>query len=376
MGVRRYFLLSLIAFCLTGHPVKAQTFPVLIAKSRIAIADLRVFVDYDDDSVTSAGPVTFAGPGTFAAWPLDKFGGRLPPDQIARGIRMGLLLWASVLPDMRFRMVQREAEANLIVRFGPYRHSGFADAGGRAYLPDRWADSANGDCGRYEENKWPDGRACGEWEHNIIILQQGRWAVKRADWRGMRETWLDFAWIFDPALPHYSLDGKCRDGKDPAAKWSDTCTPFRESPAFDSLAGVDLAPIFQHEFGHTLMGDHSFSPYECVEYTRRPILSKDRCVRIGDEGFTVMYPGDGVDAWWNRRGVFDGDAFRLKALGYHVSYPVSRATLTLTRPGGGFLKTKDWREAQRAMIWPLQRGVLSAAQAKRELFLVDVELDP
>ena len=372
----RFFLVSASVLCLAGRLVFASPrspassppdnlpIPLLIEKSRAMIADLRVFVDFDED------------PTTFAAWPEDKFGARLPADQIARGIRMGLLLWASVLPDMRFRMVQRESEANLIVRFAPYRNSGFADAGGRAFLPDRWAEKADGDCGRVAENRRPDGKPCGEWEHNIILMQKGRWAVKRADWRGMRETWLDFAWIFDPALPHYTLDGKCRDGKDARALWSDTCTPFRSSPAFDSLAGVDLAPIFQHEFGHTLMGDHAFSPYECADHVRRPVLSRDSCVRIGENGFTVMFPGDGIDAWWNRRGIFEGDAFRLKALGYRVSYPGSRAILILTRPGGSFLKTKDWREAQRAMIWPLQRGVLSPAQAKRELFLTDVELDP
>jgi hypothetical protein len=333
-----------------------------IGLARAALSDLRVFVDFDDD------------PSTFASWPVDKFGRRLPAAEIARGIRLGLLLWASVLPDMRFRLVQRETEANLIVRFGPYRHSGFSDAGGRAFLPEQWAPP-DGDCGRREENRRPDGGRCAEWEHGIILLEEGRWAVDRADWRGMREAWLDFAWIFDPALPHFGEPGRCRDGRDGTAPWREECVPFRASPYFDSLAGADLASVFQHELGHTLLGGHTPAPYACVDKERRPILSRDSCVRLTPDGFSVLFPGDGTDCWWNRRGVFGGDAARLRALGYHLSYPRARAALVLTGPGGRVLRTRDWREAQRAMIWPLQRRVLTAAESRRELFLTDIVLD-
>lgn len=344
-------------------PAQASAPSPAIALARAALPDLRVFVDFDDDTAT------------FAAWPVDKSGHRLPPDQIARGVRLGLLLWASVLPDMRFRLVQREAEANLIFRFGPYRHSGFADAGGRSFMPSQWAP-ADGSCGREAENRRPDGSRCAEWEHGIIALQEGRWAVKAIDWRGMRETWLDFAWIFDPALPHFGEAGHCRDGRDPGARWQEACVPFRQSPYYDSLAGVDLAAVVEHELGHALLGDHTPEPYSCVDLGRRPILSRDRCVRLSPDGFAVMFPGDGVDGWWNKRGVFGGDVARLRALGYRVSYPRARATLVLTGPGGRSLRTRDWREAQRAMIWPLQAGVLSAAQARKQLFLTDIELDP
>ena len=345
--------------------VSANAEPLAVASAapaRAAVADLRVFADFDDDTAT------------FAAWPMDKFGRRLPADQIARGIRLGLLLWASVLPDMRFRLVQREAEANLIVRFGPYRNSGFADAGGRAFMPWQWV-RPDGECGRRKENRRPDGSRCSEWDHGIIVLQQGRWAVNAIDWRGMRETWLDFAWIFDAALPHFGAPGHCRDGRDPGARWNEACVPFAESPYYASLAGADLAAILEHELGHTLMGDHAREPYACVDLGRRPIVSRDSCVRLAPDGFAAMLPGDGVSGWWNSRGVFDGDIARLRELGYRLSYPRARATLILTGPGGRVLRTRDWRVARRAMIWPLQRQVLSPAQARRQLFLTAIVLD-
>ncbi|MBW8886808.1 MAG: hypothetical protein JF616_03525 [Fibrobacteres bacterium] len=330
--------------------------------ARAAISDLKVFVDYDEDTAT------------FASWPVDKFGRRLAAGEIARAIRLGLLLWASVLPDMRFRLVQRESEANLIVRFGPYRMSGFTDAGGRAFTPDEWA-LPDGDCGRKAENRRPNGARCAEWEHCIILLENGRWAVKGIDWRGMRMAWLDFAWIFDPALPHFGAAGKCRDGRDTSAPWTEACVPFRQSPYFDSLAGADLASAFAHELGHTLLGAHTPAPYACADLHRRPILSRDSCVRLTSDGYSILFPGDGLDCWWNRRGVFGADAARLKALGYRVSYPMARAVLILTGPGGRSLRTRDWRAAQAAMIWPLRSRVLSAAEARRELFLTEIRLD-
>ncbi|HKP94752.1 MAG TPA: hypothetical protein VJ385_03245 [Fibrobacteria bacterium] len=361
----RLFLVAAGTWCLAGRlssgavPPPPVPLPPQLEKAAAALADLRVFLDFDDDTAT------------FASWPLDKFGRKLPPDQIARAVRLALSIWASALPDMRFRFVQSEGDANLCVRFGNYRTSGFGDAGGRAFLPSQWSrlDPA---CGRRLENRMPDGSACAEWEHNIIAMMDRRWAVKRADFRGNREVYRDFAWIFDPANPHYAMDGRCRDGRDPKAAWSDTCVPFRKSPAFDSLAGADLASIFEHEFGHTLVGDHTYSPYECVEYGRRPILSRDSCVRLYEGGFSVMFPGDGVDGFWNRRGLFEADAKRLRRMGYRVSYPGTAAILVLAGPRGAFLRTSDWREAQKAMIWPLQRKPLSAGQAARQLFLVDV----
>ena len=98
-------------------------------------------------------------------------------------------------------------------------------------------------------------------------------------------------------------------------------------------------------------------------------------MRILERGFSTLFPGDGIDGWWNRRGVFETDATRLKRIGYRVSYPSGRATILLKMPGDALLKTSDWREAQRAMIWPLQTKPLSAAQARRQLFVVDVSLD-
>ncbi len=342
----------------------ASPFPLEIEKARAAIKDLRVYLDFDDDTFT------------FATWPVDKSLQRLPANQIARGIRLGLALWASVLPDMHFRFVNRPGEANLCFRFGEYVHSGIRPDGARAYLPRDWAPSLDFECGRLAENRYPDGSPCAEWEHNIIIIHTRTWSVRGIDFIGNEIVYRHFAWIFDPALPHYVKDGRgpCRDGRSPGTAWSDTCVPFTKSPLYDSVQGGDLAAIVQHEFGHALMGDHAMSPYECVDYARRPILSKDRCVRIFDGSFSTMYPGDGVDGYWNRRGVFEADAVRLREKGYRVSYPITGAVIRLARPGKALLETSDWREAQRAMIWPLQPAILSKAQAGRELFVVGIEL--
>ncbi len=361
--------------------------PPEIAKAVAALADLRVYIDFDDD------------PKTFAVWPVDKFGRKLPADEIARGVRLGLSLWASVLPDMHFRFVDKTEGANLLIRFGPYARSGFGDAGGRAFLPSEW-NRLDVDCGRFSENKRPDGSGCSEWSGNIITLQSGRWAVKRMDFRGMRETWLDFQWIYDPGRRHYRWKngvgtapgsggvaddgaggGGCGLGGGAAeigggSQWDQTCVDFSKSPYFDSLAGADLAAIFQHEFGHSLMGPHTESPYECVDYARRPILSADSCVRrVPGRGFSVMFPGDGVDGGWNRRGIFAVDAARLKSLGYHTCYPASNYGIVLARPGGAEKIVRDWREAERLLIWPLRPRVLTVAESRREWFVVDLRLD-
>jgi hypothetical protein len=345
------------------HPA----YPLEIDKAVAILRDLRIHLDFDDDTAT------------FASWPVDKDMRKLPADQIARGIRLGLALWASVLPDMRFRFVNRPQEANLCFRFGEYARSGILADGARAFLPRQWADSLDFECGRRAENRYADGRPCGEWEHNIIIVHTRRWAVREADFIANDRVHRHFAWIFDPARPHYVQGGRdrqggCRDGKAPGTAWSDACVPFAKSPFFDSLRGLDLAGVIQHEFGHALVGDHAMSPYECVDQGRRPILSRDSCVRIADGSFSALFPGDGVDSWWNRRGVFAADAARLKRKGYRVSYPVTAASILMARPGGASLRTSDWRAAERAMIWPLQTSIMTREQAAKALFVVDVVL--
>lgn len=344
-------------------PQAASPFPPEIAKARAAIADLRVYLDFDAD------------PNTFATWPVDWARRPLPADQIARAARLGLALWASVLPEMHFRFVNRAAEANLCIRFGDYLHSGIGPNGGRAFLPRQWS-SLDAECGRKAENRLPDGSPCEEWERNIIILHTRTWAVRGIDFTGNELVYRGFAWMVDPAHPHFvpKGGGPCRDGKSAGASWSDTCVAFARSPLYDSLKGNDLAAIIQHEFGHALLGDHTPSPYECADHARRPILSRDSCVRISGEGFSALFPGDGMDGWWNRRGVFAADAARLMRKGYRVSYPGTGAAIVLARPGGRVKRVSDWREAQRAMIWPLRTAILTPGQAARQWFVVDVEL--
>ncbi len=328
-------------------------------KALAHLRDLRVFLDYDDDTAT------------FAAWPVDKFGARLPPDQIARGVRLGLALWASILPDLKFRFVARPEEANLAFRFGDYVRSGFGDGGGRAFLPGEWG-AFDPDCGRYRENRRPDGSRCSEWSHNIITLYRGRWTVAGIDSFGNRSFHEHFSWVFDGRRPHFRrTDGTC--GTDTAgAGWDHACVDYPRSPHFQAMRGVDLPIVVQHEFGHVLMGHHTQSPGEYVDIRRRPILDPAYCVRRLPGGYSAMVPGDGAGSWWNQRGVSGPDAGRLEAMGYSVSYPRSGWTLVLARPGSPDLLLSDWREAEKALIWPLQGKPLSREQARRQYFLVDV----
>jgi hypothetical protein len=328
------------------------------------LSDLRVFLDFDDDT------------STFVAWPVDKLGRPLPADQIARGARLGLALWASVLPDMRFRFVDRPGEANVAFRFGQYLRGGFGDGGGRAFLPQDWSELAI-DCGRVRESEWPDGRPCREWDHNIITFFIGRWAVSKADFVNFRRYGAYLEWVFDRRRPHHRVaGGPCRDGSDSAAAWDHTCTPFGDAPHFESFHGIDLAAIVMHEAGHAILGHHTPEPYSCVDYARRPVFIREKCIRLGPQGFSVMFPGDGVDGWWNRRGVFRADADRLRTMGYRVAYPEAAATLHLARPDGSRLVTRNWAEAEKAMLWTRRSTTLGEAETRRQYYLVDIVLDP
>jgi hypothetical protein len=328
------------------------------------LSDLRVYLDFDDDTTT------------FAAWPVDKLGKPVAADQIARGARLGLSLWDSVLPDMRFRFVNRPEEANVAFRFGAYLNSGFGDGGARAFLPSDWS-KLDIDCGRYRESRWPDGRFCREWDHNIITFNIGRWAAGKVDFVSYREYGAFLEWVFDRKRPHHRVrGGDCVEGSDSAAVWDDTCVPFDKAPHFDSFHGVDLAMVVMHEVGHAIVGHHTPSPYECVDQSRRPAFNRDKCIRLGPEGFSVMFPGNGVESWWNSRGVFRADVARLRDMGYRVAYPLAAATLHLARPDGSRLSTRDWRVAERSMLWSRRSAMLGEDAARRQYFLVDISLDP
>jgi hypothetical protein len=351
-----------LAFLLAAAgPARAE-----LADVKSILPDLRVYLDYDDDTAT------------FAAWPVDKFGRKLPADQIARGARLGLSLWASVLPDMHFRFVGRAGEANLILRFGPYPQAvpqGY-DGWGRAFLPSEWIDEARGDCGKFRESRWPDGRPCREWSQNIITFNVGRWTVSGADTASNLRHQEYLAWVFDRRNPHFRAapDGPCVIGATPGAAWSDACVPFLRAPHHAEIQGVDLAALVQHEFGHTLLGDHTPPPDagEYADLSRLDVLDPGHCVRLSPEGYSILFPGN-EEKWWNRRGVFPLDIRRLKEMEYRVEYPLTRWDLILRRKDGKRYRTRDWSKAVARMIWPSQKTPLTKAQEAREYFLVDLE---
>jgi hypothetical protein len=340
--------------------------PGQTARALEVIRDLRVYLDFDDDTAT------------FASWPVDKFGAKLPADQIARGARVGLSIWASVLPDMRFRFAARPEDANLIFRFGPYlqAQSQGRDGWAMAFLPTGWAERAAPDCGRIRERRRPDGRECLEWTNNIITFNTGRWAVAGADFMSNGRYHEYFSWAFDRRNPHFraSEDGPCVDGSAAAAVWSDRCVPFEQGPHHAEIAGVDLVALVAHEFGHTLLGHHTQEPPggSYIDYHRREAVDSLRCVRLGPLGYSILFQGD-EDKWWNRRGAFPADMERLRSMGYRVNYPATDWNLVLRRRDGTELRTRDWSRALRGMIWPRQATPLSRRQEAKMFFLVDLE---
>lgn len=339
--------------------------PVPPPQALEAIRDLRVHLDFDRDTAT------------FASWPVDKFMRPLPADQIARAARLGLSLWAGILPDMRFRFVSDPREANLVLRFGPYRDSQGMDGWARAFLPDQWG-RADPECGRREEGRRPDGSFCSEWSHNVITFHHRRWAVAGGDF----STGLDFheyiSWVFDRSRPHFVPrgGGPCRDGRSPDAVWSDACVPFPESPHHLEIAGVDLPGVIQHEVGHTLLGDHTPDPPgpSYIDPGRERIVDPAGCVRLGPSGYSCLFRG-AEDKWWNRRCAFRADAERLRGMGYRVQYPTVPWIITLKRRDGATLAVSDWARAESLMLWSRQARPLTRSEAGRQYFLVDLRPD-
>ena len=352
-----------LALCMALTPKLGHAQPTAALRE---IQDLRVYLDFDEDSTT------------FASWPIDKFGQKLPADQIARGARLGLSLWASVLPDMHFHFVSAAKDANLIMRFGPYSQAPSMGMSGwaRAFLPDEWALKPESSCGKFRESQWPDGSPCQEWSQNIITFNTICWAVSGADFASNWKHHEYLAWVYDPANRHFrkTPDGPCVDGLSAGVEWSDVCVPFTASPHHLEIQGVDLVSVIVHEFGHTLVGGHTPEPPGDVyiDWHRRPILNRSRCVRLGPNGFSILFPGY-EDKWWNRRCAFPADILRLRNQGYRVNYPKVPWTLIMRRPDGKEFRTQDWSVVQAKMIWTRQRTPLSPTQAARQYFLVALE---
>lgn len=331
-----------------------------------AIRDLRVYLDYDDDT------------STFASWPVDKFLRPLPPVEIARAARIGLGLWASILPDMRFRFVAAAREANLILRFAPYPQGHNLDGFARAFLPDQWG-TPDPDCGRVRESLRPDGTPCSEWSSNIITFHTHRWAVDGADF----STALDFheyiSWVFDRQRPHFlpAGGGPCRDGLGPDVEWSDTCVDFPASPHHLVIEGVDLIGVVQHEVGHTLLGHHTPEPHGQVyiDRKRERIVSGEHAVRLGPSGYSCLFPG-AEEKWWNRRCAFRADVERLRAMGYSVRYPEIPWEITLERKDGKVRVVGDWGQAEALMLWSRQGRPTTRREIARQWFLTDLRPGP
>lgn len=367
------------------------------------LPDLRVFVDLK--------------PGDM---PNNRLDGELPPAEVREAVRLGLLNWASVLPAIRLRLVDSASQANVVFRF---RHYGAYVPGGAtavAFLPEQWNAKPDFGCGFAEPGKDAAGNSCYEGSHNLILFQSRNVAFRRVhhldvrmhhEWLKARTDRRDTAKRFfrkpgDPAYGAWPPDrktcvhGAAVGGVLPA--WDIQCLAEKDwaaLPHFDRFGDIegpyDIASMAQHEFGHTLLGGHTGDAGTCQSLTgtdyqdfrRDPVYRENPLRRIAwDTGgtgatgaagrvssFSCLLNGNGMDAAFNVRGLFEADAMRLSVgsldyrcrpvgawKGYAHTWPKAQGFIVLTRPGGETKYVDDWRYALRLMAWPLGEGPVSA----------------
>lgn len=333
-------------------------------------------------------------------------------------VELGIGNWASVLPGMRFRMVASPDSANLVVRFRDYGKHIAGGSTAEAFFPGRWrpAPPAPGAfdfaCGARAPGRLPDGRACYETANNTLLFQTRGMAFRSVDTLDarMHREYLApladradqrkrfFRFLPDPRFNAWPPDrstcvaGAAREGIAPSldfacpedADWA----ALPHAAAFGREMGpYDIAGLVQHEFGHTLLGAHT-GDYGCLEKTpedfyaidRDPVLREASAIRragpSGAYGYSILFPGNGIDAAWNSRGLFALDAARLAggALGrdcrplpspwhgYRTSYPKSSKWIVLRSRAGGSKYVDDWAYAARLMAWPYAAPGAAAAE--------------
>lgn len=355
------------------------------------LPDLRVYVDLDPRQM-----------------PRNSLQGEMPAAEVREAVELGIGNWASILPQMRFRLAPSADSANLVIRFREYGNHIAGGASAEAFLPGQWRpapparDAFDFACGAERPGAFPDGRPCRETANNIILFQSRGVAFHTVDSLDarMHEEYLEaLADRRDPAKRFFRflpdarymawppdrstcvagaprgaaapvLDMTCLEDSDWAA--------LPHARAFGPERGpYDIAAMVQHEFGHTLLGAHT-GEAGCLEKTpedfygigRDPVLREASAIRRagprGAFGYSILFPGNGMDAAWNSRGVFALDAARLAggALGfdcrpapspwhgYRTSYPGSSRWIVLRNRAGGTKYLDDWAYAARLMGWP------------------------
>ncbi len=343
---------------------------------------------------------------------------RLSLEEIKDAVRLGIGNWKSVLPDMHFRIVDSEAEANLVLRFRDYKKHISRGATAEAFSPLSWKSDPDFSCGKTADGEdnfdhsrrnlsyFPDGRRCDERQNNIILFQLWSGAfyrkhfassLDRYEW-GMASRDRSRSWFrlgTDPLMntadtstcsPGYDKNGApwgvfdplCVDPED----WE--AMPHAKEFSIDS-SYADLAYLVQHEFGHTIMGDHTSDMTMGGTYEkndRDPVYDINYAIRKAEladivslpgitapTSYSIMFSGDGIETTWNIRGVFDLDADRLAsgsschsewqgypAAGWRVTYPLTEMLIKLQNSDTGEIYlTHDWHEAQEMMGWPTHK---------------------
>lgn len=365
------------------------------------LPDLRVFVDLK--------------PGDM---PRNRLDGELPPAEVREAVLLGLRNWASVLPAMRVRLVDSAPQANMVFRFRDYGAYVPGGSTAVAFLPEQWNARPDFGCGFAEPGKDAAGNACHEGSHNLILFQSRNMAFRRVhhldvrmhhEYLKARTDRGDTAKRFfrKPGDPAYGawppnrktcVSGAAAGGVLPA--WDIQCLTEKDwaaLPHFDRFGEVegpyDIASMAQHEFGHTLLGGHTGDAGTChtltgtdyQDFRRDPVYRENPLRRIAwDTGaaggkaarvssYSCLLNGNGMDAAFNVRGLFEADAMRLSVgsldwqcrpfgawKGFAHTYPEARGWIVLTRPGGETKYVDDWRYAHRLMAWPLGEGPVAA----------------
>jgi hypothetical protein len=338
--------------------------------------------------------------------PFNFLQGELSAAEVREAVALGIGNWASVLPDMRFRLVSAPESANVVLRFRNYGSHISGGATAESFLPGQWRAPGDFDfaCGAREPGRLPDGRPCRETANNIILFQVRGTAFHTVDFLDarMHEEYLEamtdrrdpkkrFFRILPDARyrvwpPDRStcLAGAARHDTLPA--WDAVCLEDGDWAALPharefgrEMGPYDIAELAQHEFGHALLGGHT-GQAGCLEVTpedfraddRDPVYKEADAIRrarygAARPGYSILFNGNGMDAAWNSRAMFPLDAARLAAgtlgpdcrpegapawKGYRTSYPRSSAWIVLRRRDGATKYVDDWDYALRLMGWP------------------------
>ncbi len=365
------------------------------------LPDLKVFVDVDPNQL-----------------PYNSNGQPLTEGEVRQAVYLGIGNWASVLPDMHFHIVLSPDSANLVFRFRNYEGYIPGRSTAVAFLPQQWrpkrpaAGAFNFSCGAQVWGKLPSGLPCSETANNIILFQI----------RGLAFHGIDYL----DAKMHYEYLASMTDRKDPRKRFfrflpdahyqrwppdRTTCVSGVASndsiPAWDvqcladsdwaalkhyrefgrEQGPYDISQMVQHEMGHTLLGSHTCESGRCllltggayVDLARDPVFKSEDAIRkahwnqstsgLDSSSFSILFNGNGLDASWNCRGVFEIDARWLASgsldwncaptgnwHGYHTSYPKVNGWIVLCNRAGETKYLDDWHYAHRLMTWPLSSG--------------------